>query len=477
MTDVKLAPYDLEAEEAVNGSLLVDGPVYKDIAGILAPTDFLSDTNKLIFAAASALYKRGVSIDLITLRQELEMAGAFDKIGGVPYLNHLLTATPTALDVRYYADIVKRLSIFRQLITAGEAIAEIGMAVKPDVAQPLDEADAMLLAIRKKASYTPIVTPHMRAEMMESRYTALFNATNNVAVKTSFGRLDRNFGGGFYNGELIIFAGRPGIGKTTLLQQMANHQGKYGNVLFCSAEMPISSVTDRDIASALGVHIHEVRQGKYSEQMYSDLLGALGKLSESNVYYLESKRGARLTTSRVMSAAVEMQARYGLTAIFVDYLGIMADEYGKNANERLGYISRQLKAIAMDLDVPLITAHQLSRAVTQREGNEPQLSDLYECVTGGTLIQTTRGMRPIYDIYKKEDAELLSITLPSGEPKIETPKVIDTGSKWCLKIKTKGGRSIELSRNTPVYVDGKWVKAKDIKIGDKITCVSASYVV
>ena len=378
MTDSNMAPYDLEAEEAVNGSLLVDGSVYKDIAGAIAPDDFLSSSNKLIFTAASQLYKRGVSIDLVTIRQELDAANLLDKCGGMSYLNHLLSSTPTALDIRHYADIVKRLSIFRQLVTAGEAISEIGMSVKPDVAQPLDEADDLLLAIRKKASYTPIMTPHMRAEMMEARYTALFNVVNNVAVKTSFPRLDRHFGGGFYNGELIIFAGRPGIGKTTLLQQMANHQGKYGNVLFCSAEMPISSVTDRDIASALGVHIHEVRQGKYTEQMYSNLMGALGHLSQSNVYYLESKRGARLTTSRVMSAAVEMQARYGLTAVFVDYLGIMADEYGKNANERLGYISRQLKATAMDLDVPVITAHQLSRAVTQREGNEPQLSDLYE---------------------------------------------------------------------------------------------------
>jgi replicative DNA helicase len=218
----------------------------------------------------------------------------------------------------------------------------------------------------------------MRAEMMEQRYTDLFNATKNVAVKTSFERLDRNFGGGFYNGELIIFAGRPGIGKTTLLQQMANHQGKYGNVLFCSAEMPIASVTDRDIASALGVHIHRIRQGKYSEEFYGQLVGALGELDNSRVYYLESKRGASLTTARIMAAATEMEMRYGITAIFVDYLGLLDDNFGGNPNERLGYISRQLKAIAMDIDVPVITAHQLSRAVMQRLDNEPQLSDLYE---------------------------------------------------------------------------------------------------
>jgi replicative DNA helicase len=218
----------------------------------------------------------------------------------------------------------------------------------------------------------------MRAEMMLERYTTLFNATRNIAVKTPFSRLDRNFGGGFYNGELIVFAGRPGIGKTTLLQQMANHQGKYANVLFASAEMSVSSVTDRDIASSLGIHIHQVRQGKYSPELYGMLIGALGELSESKVFYLESKRGASLTTSRIRAAASEMQLRHGLSAIFIDYLGLLTDDFGRNANERLGYISRQLKAIALDLDIPVITAHQLSRAVTQREGNEPQLSDLYE---------------------------------------------------------------------------------------------------
>ena len=374
----KLPPFDSDAEEAVNGSLLIDGSCFKDISGILEAGDFLSAPNKSIFAAACALFERGVTIDIITVKQELEMSGVLAKVGGVAYLNSLMAATPTSLDARYYAEIVKRLSVFRQLITVGIEIKKIGMEVKPDITQPLDAADNLLLAIRKKASYAPLVTPRMRAEMMLQRYTDLYQSTKNIAVKTSFSRLDRHFGGGFYNGELIIFAGRPGIGKTTILQQMANAQGEHGNVLFCSAEMPISSVTDRDIASALGVHIHQVRQGKYSDEFYSKLIGALGELDNSKVFYLESKRGAALTTARIMSAATEMQVRHGLTAIFVDYLGLLADSYGGNPNERLGYISRQLKAIAMDLDVPVITAHQLSRAVTQREGNEPQLSDLYE---------------------------------------------------------------------------------------------------
>ena len=379
-TTKKTPPYDSDAEESVNGSLLVDGNCYKQIVGILDPSDFLSEKNQYIFKACQQLYAREVSISTVTVHQELESLKVADKCQSPAYLNHLISATPTSLDVKHYAEIVKRLSIYRQMITMSEKIAALGYDPQPDVTGPLDKADEMILAIRKKAAYTPLITPRIRGEMMMARYTQMHNSERGLAVKTGFPRLDRNFGGGFFNGEQIIIAARPGVGKTTLLQSMANYQGKYGgNVLFCSAEMAIEGLTDRDVASILGVHIHEIRAGRYAGDLYDRIIGvAVPQLDETNVFYLESKRGQPLTTSRILSAAIEMQLRHGLSVIFIDYMGLLEDNWGNNQNERLGYISRRLKAIARDLDVPVIVAHQLSREVTKREDKEPQLSDLYE---------------------------------------------------------------------------------------------------
>ena len=374
----ELPPHNQDAEEAVNGSLLINSACYSEIIGLIISNDFLSEANSKIFTACTSLYNKQVAIDIVTLAAELEMAGNLEKCGGNAYLNHLLAVVPTSLDIRYYAEIVHRLSIHRQLISAAYQIDQLGYEVVDDVTEPLDKADNLLLDIRKKAAYTPLITPKMRTDRALERYTKLANSEKGFAVKTGFPTLDNFLGGGFYNGEVIIMAGRPGIGKTTMLQTLANAQGVNNNVLFCSAEMPVDSLTDRDMSMIMGVHVHKVRFGHYDQEFYDSLIKSAGELAESKVYYLENKRGQALNTGRILSTALEMQLRYGLSAIYVDYLGLLDDSWGNNQNERLGYISRRLKAIALDIDVPVIIAHQMSRAVASREANIPQLSDLYE---------------------------------------------------------------------------------------------------
>ncbi len=378
--DEKSIPHNQEAEEGLCGSLLIDGGCFKEINGLVGEEDFFSSQSCAIFKACASLYSREVSIDVITVANELTMLKLEGIInGGVSaYLNHLVAITPTSLDARYYAEIIHRLAIFRNMITLGGKITELGYEVKPDVSPALDKADEMILSLRKKAAYTPIITPRLRAEIMLERYNTMFHEKKDLAVHTGFGSLDKNFGGGFYNGELVIVAGRPGIGKTSVLYTMARAQGEKHPVLFCSAEMPVTSITDREMATRLGVHVHIIRAGKYSHEMLDRITDQIGEMETEKIYFLENKRGQLLTTSRILTAAVEMQLRWGLTAIYVDYLGLMADAYGNNQNERLGFVTRQLKAIAMDLDVPVVVAHQMSRAVAQRENRAPQLSDLYE---------------------------------------------------------------------------------------------------
>lgn len=374
MIDNKLPPHDLEAEDATIGSLLIDGSAINNIS--LMPEDFYAEQDRWIYRACQSLTEREVSINQITVAQELAKDGKLEAVGGAAYLSHLISICPTSLDIVYYAEIVRRLAISRRLILAADGIAGIGYSANPDVSQALDRADEFLLDVRKHGVPSPVVTPRDRAELLSGRYARLYEAKQGMALKTGLYDLDNWLGGGLYNGDLTIIASRPSVGKTSLLQFIANCLSQTKNVLFCSGEMSVESISDRDVAGLIGEPIGAIRLGGYPDELYSKIVGqALGEISELKVYYYED---TPLTTAKVLQAGMAMKLRFGLGAVMVDYLGMLDDEYGRNAYERISYISRKLKQVARKLDVPFIIAHQLNRALEQRQDRRPQLFDLRE---------------------------------------------------------------------------------------------------
>lgn len=371
--DTKLPPHDIDAEEAVVGSLLLDGSAITSIS--LDPEDFYSERNSWCYKACQSLAEREVSVNQITLAQELERVEKLETIGGAAYLSHLISVCPTSLDIVYYAEIVHRLSISRQLISAGGQIGGLGYEANPDVSQTLSRADEILLDVRKHGVPSPIITPRDRANLLHTRYEKLYKAEQSTSLKTGLIDLDRHLGGGFYDGDMIMIGSRPSVGKTSLLQFLANGWGQHKKVMFCSGEMSMEAVSDRDVAGLTGEAIGEIRQGGYTDELYSKIVESLGKLDELDVYYYQD---SPLTTAKILQAGTAMQLRFGLDVMCVDYLGILDDEYGRTPYERISYISRKLKQVARKLDIPLVVALQLNRALEQRMDRRPKLFDIRE---------------------------------------------------------------------------------------------------
>ncbi len=373
----KLQPHNLDAEEAVIGSLLIDGSTIYQIATFLGKEHFYHEQNQWLYEACRSLYDRNEAINQITVAQELARQEKLESCGGAAFLSHLISICPTSLDIEHYARIVHRLAVMRSLISAGGQIATLGYEASPDLAHTLKKADELILELRKEGGPAPIITPEERVRDLNERYTNLFKLETGIAIPTGLKDLDRCLGGGLYEGDLIVVGARPGVGKTTLLENLSNHIGQTKKVLFCSGEMDVNGLSDRDVASVVGVPISTIRLGGYDPDLYIEITGrALEALSKLDVYHFEASRSNAFNTSNIYQAALQTQLRYGLDVIVVDYLGLLTDKYGNTQNDRIGYITRVLKEMARTLRVPLLVAHQLNRATESREEKRPQLHDL-----------------------------------------------------------------------------------------------------
>lgn len=396
----RIPPHDIDAEAAVLGSLLIESTGdFLDTIGI-KPQDFYSDRHQWIYAACQKLHSEHISINQITLGYELAAQEKLESSGGAAYLSFLITSTPTPFDCPYYAKIVKDLSNKRQLIEIGDKISDMGFNVEGMIDKDLAKIDATLFDFRAHIEDKEIITPAMRADAAITYYTNLQNQSGGQALSTGLIDLDHWLGGGFYPGDLVYIGGRAGIGKTTTAKTFADYMGlNVGNVLYFTCEMPTQSLTDREVAGYLGVPIDTIRLGDYDKKapgLFDRIIGqSIQYISDNNVYHVEGV----IDTERVRRCAIQMKQRYGLKAIFVDYLGLLNDE-GKNEVQRIGIISRTLKQIAMQLNVPLISPVQLSRALEMREDKHPQLSDLRD---SGSLEQDADVVLFVYrDSYYQE---------------------------------------------------------------------------
>jgi len=418
MTENQLPPHNIDAEENVIGALLIDGNLIHSLS--LEPSDFYSEQCAMWYSVCKTLVERGVSINQITLAQELNEQGKLEAGGGAAYLSHLISVCVTSLDCQYYGDIVKCLSIYRGMIAAAGQIAAISYNQGPDVTDSINKADEILLSLRKHGVASPIITPEQRAEMMSERYDRLFTAEGGVALPTGLKDLDAQIGGGLYAGEMAIVGARPGMGKTTLVENVANNTAVSRTVLVCSAEMTVAGITDRDIASVLGVTTNEVRRGGYDEDTYCRITGeGLQAIIDRHLYFYHE---APLTTAKILQAGVNMQFRYGLDLIVIDYLGLLDDDYGDSQYERIGYVSRKLKQIAMKLDVPVLVAHQLNRALEMRPDKRPMLHDLRD---SGRIEEDADLVLFLYrDSYYQDDTDDVTEILIAKQRQGEGHKIV-----------------------------------------------------
>jgi replicative DNA helicase len=395
-----LPPHDLSAEEAFLGAILLDESGMEQIS--IKESDFYHEPHILIFKSFLNVYQAKTHIDQITVAQELNRMGKLEAAGGVSYLIYLTTVCPSPMDAKVYADSIKRMSVSRQLIVAGREIENIGYSDMVDSYEVLKKCDEKLLAIRKSGLIPRILTPRERADGLLERYTKLYEQKKNIAISTGLTKLDGKLGGGFFNGDVIIVAGRTGMGKTTMMSFLSNEIATEHNVLFCSAEMNADSLSDREIARNAKIPTSRVRIGNYDPEIYDKIMDGIGKVAGKKIYIYDE---IPMTTDKILQSALTMKLRHGLGAVVIDYMGILSDEYGRSTYERVSYISRKIKEIARILDVPVIVAAQLSRSVEERESKRPKLSDLRD---SGNIEQDADIIlllyrESYYDIAKEDD--------------------------------------------------------------------------
>lgn len=385
MYNDKLPPHDIAAEEAVIGSLLIDGAAIYEIATLLEKDDFYHEPHQYLYAACISLYARSEAINQITVAQELDRLGKLEQCGGVAYMSHLISVVPTPLDIQDYAQIVYRLSISRHLISAGQQITNIGFMADAEPRSSISKAEDILLKLAQTRGTRDFL--HVRQVLdlyFEPKPVGEDGEVVQIQkVMSGFNALD-NVTGGFGRSDLIIVAGRPGMGKTSFALNIARNACVEQNacVAIFSLEMSSEELVTRLISTEASVLSTHVRLGMHSEMDERKILSAIGTLSETKIYIDDSPK---LRMSEIRSKARRLLYEQKVNLIIIDHLGLIdADGYMNNRVQEIGYITRNLKALARDLQVPVIAVSQLSRAAEVRQDRSPQLSDLRD---SGTIEQ------------------------------------------------------------------------------------------
>ena len=375
MIDDRIPPHDISAEEAVLACLMIDGDKIQEIP-LLEPNDFYHEPLKEIFAICLDLYHHGKAIDQITVGQEEERLGKSGLCGGVSYLLRLASLVGSSFDIGSYAEIVRSLSISRQLIILGEQCAKVGYTANPDGKKSIQQVYDMITEFKKNSMpFEGIVTPKEASNIMLD-FIKKFNEPQN---KLSWGFRDMNaITSGIYPAELIIIGARPSVGKTQLmLDIMENLAVQDKIIMFCSAEMSLTHILERRVARELGMGILDLRNKGLSVENQDKLINLIGETSERHVYYM--RKGT--SSDDIMNEAIKMKDSVGLDIIFVDYLQFLSDCWqstGENQNVRVGKASKTLKNIANELNIPVVVASQLNRALEHRgeADRRPTLADL-----------------------------------------------------------------------------------------------------
>ncbi len=408
----RLPPQSIEAEQSVLGSLMLDKDAITKIADILSPSDFYRGTHQMVYQTMLELFDNHEAIDILSASQRLKEKKQLEEIGGNSYLTSLINSVPTASHVVYYAKAVRKKKILRDLIKSAEEISVLGYRENEDVDILLDEAEKKIFGITQK-SLTQYFLP-VKSTLGEAfeRIEKLSKREGRLrGISTGFYELD-DYLGGFQKSDLIILASRPSLGKSSLSLDFARSVAMKEKVpvgIF-SLEMSKDQVIDRLIAAQSEVSLWKLRTGRLSSEGedndFTRIQNALGVLSETPIY-IDDAPSSNILQMRAMSR--RLQAEYGLGLIIVDYLQLMESRrsFGESEVQRVTEISRSLKALAREIEVPVLAISQLSRAVEQRSPQIPRLSDLRE---SGSLEQDSDVVLFIYrEDREKKDIEMKNI--------------------------------------------------------------------
>ncbi len=413
MTDkrtAKIPPQNLDAEKSLIGAVLIDEEVMADVSENVKAIDFYDKNHGIIFGAMIRLFEKHKPVDLLTLTDELKRKDELDAIGGSAYLTELTNYVPTAAHAATYAEMVAQKAIRRRLIHASADISELGYDESTTTQELLEKAEAELFSVSDQSIKQDLVS--IDSILMESfdRIEELHKNKGELrGIRTGYRDLD-NMTAGLQRSDLIILAARPAMGKTTLVTNLAYNVATIEKkpVLFFSLEMSKEQLVDRMLADAANVDSWNIRTGKLSDEDFLKLSEASGELAEAPIF-IDDTPGLSVLEMRTKARRKNHESQLGL--IIVDYLQLMqaSGNHAGNRVQEVSEISRGLKLIARELNVPLIALSQLSRSVETRTPPIPQLSDLRE---SGSIEQDADIVSFIYrpSYYEPDNPEVQNIT-------------------------------------------------------------------
>lgn len=410
VTAGRVPPQSLDAEMSLLGAVLIDEEVLADVSEIVRSHDFYDKRHQIIFAAMIRLYERHKPVDLLTLTEELKKKSELEAIGGSAFLTELTNYVPTAAHAEAYAELVEQKAIRRRLIKASADISELGYDEETTAQELLEKAEAELFSVSDQSLKQDLVS-------IESILTESFDRIEELhrnkgqlrGIRTGYRDLD-NMTAGLQRSDLIILAARPAMGKTTLVTNLAYNVATIAKlpVLFFSLEMSKEQLIDRMLADASGVDSWNIRTGNLSDEDFSKISEAMGEMAEAPIF-IDDTPGLSVLEMRTKARRAAHDQPLGL--IIVDYLQLMQSNGNHNGNrvQEVSEISRGLKLIARELNVPLIALSQLSRSVESRTPPIPQLSDLRE---SGSIEQDADIVSFIYrpGYYEPDNPEVQNIT-------------------------------------------------------------------
>jgi len=397
-------PHSKEAEQSVLGSVLSSPQAVGEACEILGADDFFFTQNKEIYSCVLELFNGNTPVDIVTVSDKLNQHDKLDAVGGVPYLSSLVLSVPTTGNVEYYARIVKDKATLRRLIYATQGVMSMAYDEQDATERIIDRAEQLVLDISSNKDQSDII--HI-SEIMETAYDDMVQNSLTkgtvTGISTGFNYIN-NSTGGLHGGELIIIAGRPGMGKSSFAVNIAEHAAINDNVTVAifNLEMSKSMIVNRIICSQALVDSQNVRRGEFQPEDWQQICSVIDKLSGAPIYIDDS---SSITVSEIRAKCRRLKQTKNLGLVVIDYLQLMqSSKKTDNRQQEISEISRSLKVLAKELDVPVIALSQLSRTSESRSDKRPMLSDLRE---SGAIEQDADLVMFLYrdDYYNKESAE------------------------------------------------------------------------
>jgi replicative DNA helicase len=469
---LRVPPQSLDSERGLLGALLLKPDAIHDVADIVKGDSFYAEKHKLIYEAMRELIDRGEPIDLLSLSEKLQATGALERIGGRAYLAELSAAAPSPGNYAHYADLVSRKHLLRSLIDAAHEITEAAYDEAQDTHIVLDEAEKSVMAIGNNIAAHKFAG--IEFEPVWERFEKLSQKEDGIrGVPTGFQPLDDMLSG-LHPSDLVILAARPSVGKTSLALNIARNAAVRHNVpvgIF-SLEMSSEQLIDRLLAAESTVDSWKIRTGAVrGEDDFERIRDALETLSKAPIY-IDDKPGNNILSMRAVARRLKRERGIGL--IIVDYLQLMSPVGAKASDslvQQVTEISRSLKSLARELNVPVLALSQLSRAVEQR-GGKPRLSDLRDsgCLTGDTLIERAdTGERiPIRTLVGQTDVPIVSLDASYQLRSMRASKIFSSGVKQTFALTLRSGKVIKASGNHQFLTLAGWQRLDALQETDRI---------